>query len=316
MLVKVKESILTLSIVVPIYNEEESILAFYRKIKSLSFLSPINILFYFIDDGSQDNSVSIIKDLAYNDVDVHFVVFSRHFGKEAAIYAGLQHADGDYVAIMDADLQDPPELLPKMFQMVIADQWDVVGTRRIGRGDRYKIRSFFSNLFYKTINKVSDSRLVPGERDYRVMKREVVDAILLLSESQRFSRGIFSWVGFRTEYLSFENVDRVNGKSSWTFLGLVKYAIDGIVSFSTMPLTVVIGLGLLSFTLSILGAAFVVVRALIDKSSSIAGWASMITIMLFISSIQLLSLGVIGRYISAIFLETKQRPIYIKKEAK
>lgn len=316
MLVKVKESILTLSIVVPIYNEEESILAFYRKIKSLSFLSPINILFYFIDDGSQDNSVSIIKDLAYNDVDVHFVVFSRHFGKEAAIYAGLQHADGDYVAIMDVDLQDPPELLPKMFQMVIADQWDVVGTRRIGRGDRYKIRSFFSNLFYKTINKVSDSRLVPGERDYRVMKREVVDAILLLSESQRFSRGIFSWVGFRTEYLSFENVDRVNGKSSWTFLGLVKYAIDGIVSFSTMPLTVVIGLGLLSFTLSILGAAFVVVRALIDKSSSIAGWASMITIMLFISSIQLLSLGVIGRYISAIFLETKQRPIYIKKEAK
>lgn len=313
---KTKKRILTLSIIVPIYNEEESIPAFYDKIKSLSFLMPINILLYFIDDGSTDNSVSIIKKITYKDDKVHYVVFSRHFGKEAAIYAGLQHSCGEYVAVMDVDLQDPPELLPKMIKMITEEQWDVIGTRRINRGEKYKIRSFFSNLFYKMINLVSDSQLVPGERDYRVMERKVVDSILLLSESQRFSRGIFSWVGFRTKYLTFENVDRVKGKTSWTFLGLMKYAVDGVVSFSTIPLTFVILIGLLSFSLSVLGAIFVVARAILDKNSSIAGWASMITTLLFISSIQLLSLGVIGKYISAIFLETKQRPIYIKRESK
>ncbi|HCU42415.1 glycosyltransferase [Leuconostoc pseudomesenteroides] len=306
----------SLSIVVPAHNEEDSIQPFYDAVTEQIQNIDAIVYFHFIDDGSTDHTLDKIKYISDKDSNVHYVSFSRKFGKEAAMYAGMQQASGDYVAIMDVDLQDPPELLPKMFDMVSGEDWEVIGTRRINRGSRYKLRSFFAKLFYKLINKVSESRLVAGERDYRIMKRNVVSAILLLGESQRFSRGIFSWVGFRTKYLAFDNIERYKGKTSWTFWGLIKYAIDGIVSFSTLPLAFVTGLGLFSFTLSLLGALVIIVRAIVDKSTSVAGWPSMVTIMLFISGIQLLSLGVIGRYISAVFLEVKHRPIYIKKEEK
>lgn len=304
-----------LSIVVPVHNEEETIQIFYDTVEQLTDDMTTTIHYHFVDDGSTDETPNILRALAAENDRVHFIIFSRNFGKEAGLYAGLQQADGDYVAVMDVDLQDPPELLPEMLNDVRSGAYDAVGTRRADRTGEAKLRSWFSEQFYVWINKISQTKFVDGARDYRVMTRQMVDAILTLSENQRFSKGIFSWVGFKTKYIAFENRERVAGTTSWSFWSLLKYAVEGIVSFSTVPLTVITIVGLFSFLLSILSAVFIVVRAMI-YNNSVAGWPSMVTIILFIGGIQLLSLGVIGRYIAAIFLETKRRPIFIAKEEK
>lgn len=304
-----------LSIVVPVHNEEETIQIFYDTVEQLTGDMTTTIHYHFVDDGSTDETPNMLRALAAQNDRVHFIIFSRNFGKEAGLYAGLQQADGDYVAVMDVDLQDPPELLPEMLNDVRSGAYDAVGTRRADRTGEAKLRSWFSEQFYVWINKISQTKFVDGARDYRVMTRQMVDAILTLSENQRFSKGIFSWVGFKTKYIAFENRERVAGTTSWSFWSLLKYAVEGIVSFSTVPLTVITIVGLFSFLLSILSAVFIVVRAMI-YNNSVAGWPSMVTIILFIGGIQLLSLGVIGRYVAAIFLETKRRPIFIAKEEK
>ncbi|MBC9118464.1 glycosyltransferase family 2 protein [Fructobacillus fructosus] len=304
-----------LSLVVPVHNEEDTINIFYQAIQDVKKQVNAEIDFHFIDDGSTDSTLSILRNLSDTDSNVHYVSFSRNFGKEAGLYAGLEQATGDYVAVIDVDLQDPPELLPEMLKEVQSGEYDAVGTRRADRKGEAKVRSWFSAHFYKWMNKISQTHLVDGARDYRVMTRQMVDAILSMSENQRFSKGIFTWVGFRTKYIPFENRERVAGNTSWSFWSLTKYAIEGIVSFSTMPLTIVTYLGILSFGISIIGGGFIVIRALISNTS-VAGWPSMVTIILFIGGIQMLSLGIIGRYIAAIFMETKQRPIYIAKETK
>ena len=304
-----------LSIVVPVHNEEETIQIFYDALSNIKKQLTATIHYHFIDDGSTDNTLSILRHLSESDENVHYVSFSRNFGKESGLYAGLQQADGQYVAVMDVDLQDPPELLPQMLQDVQSGEYDAVGTRRANRKGEAKLRSWFSEQFYVWINKISDTQLVDGARDYRVMTRQMVDAILSMTENQRFSKGIFSWVGFKTKYIPFENRERVAGNTSWSFWSLLKYAVEGVVSFSTVPLTVITGLGFTSFGLSLFSAAFIIIRAMVNNNS-VAGWPSMVTIILFIGGIQLLSLGVIGRYIAAIFLETKHRPIYITREEK
>ncbi|WP_061992545.1 glycosyltransferase family 2 protein [Fructobacillus ficulneus] len=304
-----------LSLVVPVHNEEDTIQIFYDAIQMEMPNINSEIDFHFVDDGSTDQTINILRELAEKDSHVHYVSFSRNFGKEAGLYAGLKQATGDYVAVMDVDLQDPPELLPEMLSGVQSGEYDAVGTRRADRRGEARVRSWFSSQFYKWMNKISQTHLVEGARDYRVMSRQMVDAILSLSENQRFSKGIFTWVGFKTKYIPFENRERIAGSTSWSFWNLAKYAIEGIVSFSTMPLTIVTVLGMLSFGASLVGGTFIVIRALISNSS-VAGWPSMVTIMLFIGGIQMLSLGVIGRYIAAIFMETKRRPIYIAKEEK
>ncbi|MBS9337739.1 glycosyltransferase family 2 protein [Fructobacillus parabroussonetiae] len=304
-----------LSLVVPVHNEEDTIDIFYQAIQDVKNQVKAEIDFHFIDDGSTDSTLSILRKLSDKDSHVHYVSFSRNFGKEAGLYAGLEQATGDYVAVMDVDLQDPPELLPEMLKEVQSGDYDAVGTRRADRKGEAKVRSWFSAQFYKWMNKISQTHLVDGARDYRVMTRQMVNAILAMSENQRFSKGIFTWVGFKTKYIPFENRERVAGNTSWSFWSLTKYAIEGIVSFSTMPLTIVTFLGMFTFGISILAGMFIVIRALISNTS-VAGWPSMVTIMLFIGGIQMLSLGVIGRYIAAIFMETKRRPIYIAKEEK
>lgn len=302
-----------LSIVVPVFNEEETIFLFYDAIQNLRENLSIPFDFYFIDDGSTDSTLSELRRLSEKDNDVHYISFSRNFGKEAAIYAGLVKSDGEYVVVMDVDLQDPPELLPKMLREVRYGDFDAVGTCLLNRKGESKIRSFFSSQFYKWMNKISKTQLVEGARDYRLMSRPVVNAVLSVRENQRFSKGIFSWVGFKVKYIPFESRERTAGKTSWSFLSLSKYAIEGIVSFSTVPLTIVMIIGLVSFSASVLAGIFIVIRALISDTS-VAGWPSMVTIILFMGGIQMLSLGVIGRYLSAIYIEDKDRPIYITKE--
>lgn len=304
-----------LSLVVPVHNEKDTINLFYDEIQKIIPKVKEEIEFLFIDDGSTDETLNILRVLSSKDNRVHYVSFSRNFGKEAGIYAGLEKVSGDYIAVMDVDLQDPPELLPEMLEDIKNGEYDSVGTRRVDRRGEARLSSWFSEQFYKWMNKFSQTRLVDGARDYRVMTRQMVDAILLLSENQRFSKGIFTWVGFKTKYIPYENRKRVAGISSWSFWSRTKYAIEGVVSFSIVPLTIVALLGLLSFIASVIAGIFIVIRALVSNSS-VAGWPSMVTIILFIGGIQMLSLGVIGRYIAAIFMETKRRPIYIAKEEK
>lgn len=307
-----------LSIIVPVYNEQETIEEFYNatsKIKNES-LPDVNFEYWFIDDGSSDKTLEIIEDIQRSNGEVHVVSFSRNFGKEAALYAGLKHATGDFIAIMDVDLQDPPEMLPEMVADVTSGDWDVVGARRITRDGEPLIRSFFSRLFYKLVNHISNNHIVEGARDFRVMNRQVVDAILEMNEYNRFSKGIFSWVGFRQKYISYANTERVAGSTSWSFWRLVKYSIEGIVAFSQVPLMLVSVLGLISFVMSLVGALFVIIRAVIVPGTSAFGWPSMVVIMLGIGGVQLLSLGIVGRYISSIYLEVKKRPIYISKKVK
>lgn len=307
-----------LSIVVPCYNEEESIPLFYPAVeKVVRQMNDLQIEYWFVNDGSSDNSLTEMRKLhEQNPKRVHYVSFSRNFGKEAGLYAGLQAATGDYVVVMDVDLQDPPEFLPQMYELLQTGEYDCIGTRRVDRTGEAKFKSFLSNQFYHVINRLSQTNIVPGARDYRMMTRQMVDAVLSLKEYNRFSKGIFSWVGFKTKYLDYHNVERVAGKTDWSTWKLFKYAFDGIADFSQVPLSIAVWLGTTSFVLSIIGLLFVIIRRLVEPSSSVFGWASMICIILLLGGLQLLCIGILGKYIGRIYLQVKQRPIYIIKEKK
>lgn len=308
-----------ISIVIPVWNEQETVPLFLKTMNEIheNQLKDMAFEYWFIDDGSTDDTLRVLQEEQEKNPDeVHYVSFSRNFGKEAGLYAGLENATGDYVAVMDVDLQDPPELLPEMLAGVQSGEWDAVGTRRVTRAGEPPIRTFFSKLFYKLINKISDTHIVEGARDYRVMSRQMVNALLSMTEYNRFSKGMFSWVGFRQKHLEFENRDRVAGTTSWSFWSLFKYSIEGIVAFSQVPLAFVSVLGLLSFFAAFIGVILIVIRALAVAGSSVAGWPSLVVIVLFMGGVQLLSLGIVGRYISSIYLEVKHRPIYISREKK
>lgn len=306
-----------LSLVVPCFNEQESIPLFYPAVqKVLATMPEVKPEYWFVDDGSKDGTLSELKKLHGQDQAVHYISFSRNFGKEAAIYAGLSAATGDYVALMDVDLQDPPDLLPKMYEILQTGEYDAVGCRRVDRKGERKVKSFLSNQFYKVINRVSKVEIVPGARDYRMMTRQMVNAVLAMKEYSRFSKGIFAWVGFKTKYLEYHNIERVAGKTNWTTLKLFKYAMNGIADFSQAPLNLAVWIGTTSFILSIIGLIFVIIRKLIEPSSSILGWASTISIILLMGGLQLLCIGIIGRYIGKIYLQVKERPIYLVKEKK
>lgn len=302
-----------LSIIVPCYNEEASLPLYFKQTREVVSKLALDHEFIFIDDGSTDDTLQVIRDLANLDSKVRYLSFSRNFGKEAAIFAGLKAATGSYVTLMDADLQDPPELLPQMLQMIQEEGYDCVGTRRSDRHGEPKVRSFFAKIFYHLINRISDTHLVEGARDFRLMTRQMVDAVLELTEYNRFSKGLFSWVGFKTTYIPFENQERVAGKTSWSFWSLFKYSLDGIVNFSEAPLNIASFVGALSCLGSAIALVFIVIRALLYGDPT-AGWPSMVSIFLFVGGLQLLCLGIIGKYIGKIFLETKNRPIYIVKE--
>lgn len=307
-----------LSIVVPCYNEEESIPLFYPAVeKVVRQMNDLQIEYWFVNDGSSDNSLTEMRKLhEQNPKRVHYVSFSRNFGKEAGLYAGLQAATGDYVVVMDVDLQDPPEFLPQMYELLQTGEYDCIGTRRVDRTGEAKFKSFLSTQFYHVINRLSQTNIVPGARDYRMMTRQMVNAVLSLKEYNRFSKGIFSWVGFKTKYLDYHNVERVAGKTDWSTWKLFKYAFDGIADFSQVPLSIAVWLGTTSFVLSIIGLLFVIIRRLVEPSSSVFGWASMICIILLLGGLQLLCIGILGKYIGRIYLQVKQRPIYIIKEKK
>lgn len=305
----------TISIVVPCYNEQEAIPLFYPAVEKVVQTISAKIEYWFVDDGSADGSLKEMRKLHQASPEaVHYLSFSRNFGKEAALYAGLKQATGDYVVVMDADLQDPPSFLPKMFKLLESGKYDAVGCRRVDRTGEAKFKSFLSDQFYHFINRISKTQIVPGARDYRMMTRQMVNAILSMKEYNRFSKGIFSWVGFKTKYLNYHNIERVAGQSDWTTWKLFKYALDGISDFSEAPLNLAVWIGMVSFVLSIIGIIFVVVRKIVAPASSIFGWASLVSIILLIGGLQLLCMGIIGRYIGRIYLQVKRRPIYIVKE--
>lgn len=307
-----------LSLVVPCFNEEESISIFYNEtIKSIeSIMHEVDIEFCFVDDGSTDNSLNEMKRLREKDKRVHYVSFSRNFGKEAALLAGLEKARGDFIVTMDVDLQDPPDLLPEMYQMITDSNsdYDCVATRRVTRKGEPAIRSFFARLFYKLINRMSTTEIVDGARDYRFMKRKMVDAVLLDREYNRFTKGIYSWVGFNTKWIEFENVERTAGETKWSFWKLFLYSIEGILAYSTTPLSISSVLGIVFCVLGFIAMLFIFVRAILF-GDPVAGWPSLACIIVFLGGIQLLCLGIIGLYISKIYLETKKRPIYIVRDS-
>ena len=305
---------MTLSIIVPCFNEEESIPLFYQAMEQIRPRLTEEFEYIFINDGSRDQTLSVLRNLSQHDSSVHYLSFSRNFGKEAALYAGLQHATGDLITVMDVDLQDPPELLLEMKALLASNpDLDCVGTRRTTRDGEPPIRSFFANLFYKLINKISQVEMVDGARDFRLMRRPMVDAILQVSEYNRFSKGIFAWVGFKTEYIAYKNVERVAGETSWNFWQLFNYSLEGIVNFSDAPLNIAFLGGVISCLLAFVLMALVIVRTLIFGDPT-SGWPSMVSIILFLGGFQLLTIGILGKYIGKIFMETKHRPIYVIKE--
>ena len=300
----------TISLIVPCFNEEESLPIFYNEVTKVLKTMNVDYELLFIDDGSIDNTSKIIEGFSKKNKKIKYISFSRNFGKEAAMYAGFCNAKGDYVAVMDADMQDPPSLLPKMFEILEKGEYDSVATRRIDRKGESKIRSFFADTFYKIINKISDADIVSGARDYRLMKKEMVKAIISMSEYNRFSKGIYGWIGFKTYWLPFENVERVAGVTKWSFWSLFKYAISGIVNFSQTPLDIASGFGLIMTLVAFIMLVFIVVRKLLF-GDPVAGWASTMSVIIFIGGIQLLCLGIIGQYIGKTYMETKNRPQYI-----
>ena len=269
--------------------------------------------FIFVDDGSKDQTLALLRDFAKKDDRVKYLSFSRNFGKEAAIYAGLENAQGDYVAVMDADMQDPPSLLPEMYTTLQSGEYDCVATRRVNRDGEPPIRSFFARQFYRLINRISDADIVDGARDFRLMKRQMVNAILSMQEYNRFSKGIFGWVGFKTKWLPFQNVERIAGETKWSFWKLFKYSIQGIVAFSTAPLAIASITGVLSCIIAFLMVIYIIIKTLIF-GDPVGGWPSTICIILFLGGIQLFCIGILGQYLAKTYLETKQRPIYILKE--
>ncbi|WP_313467427.1 glycosyltransferase family 2 protein [Carnobacterium sp.] len=306
-----------ISIVIPCYNEEESIDIYYEameKVRQNLAAEDAEIEYIFVNDGSKDKTLTILRKLAKKDSErVRYISFSRNFGKEAALYAGLENAKGDFVTVMDADLQDPPELLIEMLKTIREEDYDCVGTRRVSRDGEPPIRSFFARQFYRIINRISDTEIVDGARDYRLMTRQMVDAILELKEYNRFSKGIFSWVGFKTKYLEYKNIERVAGETTWSFWGLMKYSIDGIVAFSEAPLAFASIVGLLSFILAIIMVFVIAIRTLIFDDPT-SGWTSLVCIVLGLGGLQLFCLGIVGKYLGKTYLETKRRPIYLVKE--
>ncbi len=305
-----------LSVIVPCYNEEENVPYFYEELmKQEEALKKreIELELIYVDDGSKDKTVSEVKKLHEKDARVHLVSFSRNFGKEAGIYAGLQKAAGDYVVLMDADLQDPPALLPEMLYYLEEEGYDSVATRRVTRKGEPIIRSFFARRFYALMKRISQTEIVDGARDYRLMKRVVVDAILSMTEYNRFTKGIFGWVGFQTKWLEYENIERTKGETKWNFWKLLLYSFEGILAFSTMPLAFVSIIGLIFCVLAFVLIVFTVVRTVIFGDPT-SGWPSLVCIISLISGVQLLCLGIVGQYLSKMYMEVKNRPIYLVKE--
>lgn len=303
-----------ISIIVPCYNEEESMPLFYEEINKISKeFKKVEFEIIFVNDGSKDKTLEVAKELSNKDKRVRFISFSRNFGKESAMLAGLEYSTGDYIAIMDADLQDPPSLLHEMYDILKNEDYDCVATRRVSRKGEPPIRSFFAKCYYKIINKISKTEIVDGARDYRLMTRQMVNSILELKEYNRFSKGIFSWVGYNTKWLEYKNIERVAGTTKWSFWKLFLYSLESIVAFSTLPLAIASVMGLLFFLISFIMIVFIICKTLII-GDPVAGWPSLVCIIFFVSGVQLFSLGVIGQYLSKLYLEVKNRPIYIVKE--
>ena len=303
-----------ISVVVPCYNEQGALPFYYDKMKEVMALLPeLSFEIIIVDDGSTDGTLETAKQLAKSDDRIRYISFARNFGKEAAMYAGLKNASGKYTAIMDADLQDPPEMLPKMYRVITEEGYDAVGTRRVTRKGEPPVRSFFARKFYKIMSRISKANMVDGARDYRLMNRKYVDALLSLGEYNRFSKGLFGWVGFKVKWLEFENVNRIAGETKWSFGQLFLYSLDGIVAFSNVPLYMASIAGIGSFIAAIAAMIFIIVRRLVF-GDPVAGWASTVVIILFIGGIQLLSIGILGLYLSKLYLEAKNRPIYLLDE--
>lgn len=300
-----------LSIVVPCFNEEESVEIFFEEIKKV--LAGYNFEIIYINDGSSDNTLKNIKELADANSNIKYISFSRNFGKESAIYAGLKNTSGDLVCLMDVDLQHPPELLPQMIEAVLNEGYDVAAARRLSRKGEPMIKSFFSHLFYKVFNRVSEMDLMEGATDYRVMTKQVVDSILQLNEYNRFSKGLFQWVGFNTKWIAYENVERVAGETTWSFWGLIRYSIEGIVAFTTAPLTISTLLGTVFSIIAFVYMVFIIAKNLLF-SDPVQGFATIMCAILLLGGIQLLSIGVLGKYLEKTYNESKNRPIFIVKE--
>ena len=306
-----------ISVIVPCYNEEAALPLFLDALRKTAaelydeFACNTELL--FVDDGSRDATLSVLRDAARTESNVRYLSFSRNFGKEAAMYAGLQHARGDYVVIMDADLQHPPAMLRDMIATLNAGGYDCAAARRVSRDGEPPLRSFFSRRFYRLINRISDTEIVDGACDFRMMTRRMVDAILSLKEYNRFSKGIFSWVGFRTKWLPFENQERVAGETKWSFWGLLVYAIQGIVGFSTVPLALVALLGILLCVAALLTVAYIIIKTLLF-GDPVGGWPSMACMVMFMGGVQLFCMGILGEYLAKTYLEVKRRPVYVLSE--
>lgn len=303
----------TLTLIVPCYNEQEALPIFYKETSRVLGQMGCRAEMIFVNDGSTDGTLEVLKELSARDETVSYLSFSRNFGKEAAMYAGFCNATGDYVAVMDADMQDPPSLLPQMLELLQSGGYDSVATRRADRKGEPPVRSWFARRFYQLINRITEADIVDGARDFRLMKRQMVQAIVEMGEYNRFSKGIFGWVGFKTYWLSYENVERVAGTTKWNFWKLFKYSIEGIVGFSTAPLVFSALMGVLFCFIAFIGVIFVVVRALLFGDPT-SGWPSMVCIMLLCSGLQLFCLGIVGEYLSKTYLEVKHRPLYITRE--
>ena len=300
-----------LSIVVPCYNEEESVGIFLKEIQNILQGKGFEVI--FINDGSSDNTLDEIRNLANENSNVKYLSFSRNFGKESAIYAGLKNASGDLVCLIDADLQHPPSLIPKMIESIVHEGYDVAAARRVSRKGEPKIKSFFSHMFYKVFNRISRMDLVEGATDFRVMTRQVVDSVMELSEYNRFSKGLFNWVGYNTKWIEYENIERMVGETTWSFRALVRYSMEGIIAFSTVPLSIVIFLGFIFSLVAFAYMIFIILKYLL-YSDPVQGFATIMSVILFLGSVQLLSIGIVGKYLEKTYTETKRRPLYIVRE--
>lgn len=309
-----------LTVIVPCYNEQEAIPFFYEEmLKTIDIFKrdypEVGFELLFIDDGSKDKTLDVLRELNGKDERVRYVSFSRNFGKEAGIYAGLDNSKGDYVVIMDADLQDPPSLLPDMYKAVTVEGYDSAATRRVTRKGEPVIRSFFARMFYKIMGKISKTEIVDGARDYRIMTRQMVNAILSMSEYNRFTKGIYGWIGFNTKWFEYENVERVAGETKWSFWKLLLYSLEGVVGFSTAPLTIASFFGIFCMFIAFVMIIFIIVRKLMYGDPT-SGWPSLVCIITLIGGMQLFCIGIVGQYLAKTYLETKNRPIYIAKEVK
>ena len=304
----------TISVIVPCFNEQESLPFFYEEMdKVTKQMNELSFEFIFVDDGSKDNTLSVVKEYASKDERVKYISFSRNFGKEAAIYAGFESCIGNYAVLMDADLQDPPSLLPEMYKAIKEEGYDSAATRRVTRKGEPPIRSFFARMFYKIINRISDADIVDGARDYRLMTRTMVDTIISMSEYNRFSKGIFGWIGFNTKWIEYENVERVAGETKWSFWKLFKYSLEGITAFSVEPLQIASVFGMFFSMIALIMIIVIIVRTLVFGDPT-SGWPSLVCIIMLIGGIQLLCIGILGQYLSKTYLETKHRPIYVTKD--